>query len=90
VLHPIRENLQLKDRHNIWISFRGQVSPEAGASEAIRRAIEERLERERHWSRRDSLAGGISRIQARIAALPVRDSRSADDILGYDRDGLPS
>ncbi len=59
-------------------------------TEAIRRAIEGRLERERHRSRRDSLAAGIRRIQARIAAMPVRDSRSADDILGYDRDGLPS
>jgi antitoxin VapB len=59
-------------------------------TEAIRRAIEERLVRERHRSRRDSLADGIRRIQARIAAMPVRDPRSADDILGYDRDGLPS
>lgn len=59
-------------------------------TEAIRRAIEERLERERHGPHRQSLADGIRRIQERIAALPVLDSRSADEILGYDGNGLPS
>ena len=58
-------------------------------TEAIRRAIEERLERERHRPRRTSLADGIRRIQERVAALPVLDARSADEILGYDNDGLP-
>jgi len=32
----------------------------------------------------------IRRIIARTAALPVLDSRSADEILGYDETGLPS
>ena len=58
-------------------------------TEAIRRAIEERLEREQHRPHRQSLADGIRRIQDRVAALPVLDSRSADDILGYDSNGLP-
>ena len=56
---------------------------------AIRRAIEERLERERHATPRQSLADGIRRIQQRVAALPVLDSRSADEILGYGSDGVP-
>ncbi|MEM7537292.1 MAG: hypothetical protein AAF639_34290 [Chloroflexota bacterium] len=30
------------------------------------------------------------RIQAEIATLPVVDTRSADEILGYDENGLPS
>ncbi len=32
----------------------------------------------------------IARIQQEIAALPVLDPRSADEILGYDENGLPS
>jgi antitoxin VapB len=58
-------------------------------TEAIRRAIEERLEREGHRPHHQFLADGIRRIQERVAALPVLDSRSADEILGYDSNGLP-
>lgn len=67
------------------------LSEETGESltEAIRRAIEERLERERNRAHRQSLAHGIRRIQERVAALPVLDSRSADEIIGYDDHGLP-
>ena len=32
----------------------------------------------------------LKAIQRRVAARPVLDSRSVDDIIGYDRDGLPS
>ena len=59
-------------------------------TEAIRRAIEERLERERRRPGRQSLADGIRRIQERLAALPVLDSRAPDEIIGYDSHGLPT
>ena len=58
-------------------------------TEAIRRALEERLARETHRSRRDFEAG-IRRIQEYVARLPVIDPRSAEEILGYDEHGLPS
>ena len=32
----------------------------------------------------------VMNIVRRIEALPVRDDRSADDILGYDERGLPT
>ena len=68
-----------------------QLSETTGESitEAIRRAIEERLERERHRHHGQSVGDGIRRIQQRVAALPVLDSRAADEILGYDSNGLP-
>jgi antitoxin VapB len=60
-------------------------------TEAVVQAIRERLERER--ARRQSAAGQraarIRRIQERIARLPVRDQRPADEIIGYDEHGLP-
>ena len=68
-----------------------QLSETTGESitDTIRRAIEERLARERHRHHGHSLADGIRRIQERVAALPVLDPRSADEILGYDSNGLP-
>lgn len=32
----------------------------------------------------------ILRIAKEVAALPVLDDRSPDEILGYDEDGLPT
>lgn len=37
----------------------------------------------------DLLDAEIAEIQAFVASLPDRDSRSADEILGYDAYGLP-
>lgn len=58
-------------------------------TEAIRRALHDRLERETRRSR-GRIAAEIRRIQERLARLPVQDGRSADEILGYDEQGLPS
>jgi antitoxin VapB len=60
-------------------------------TEAVVRAIRERLDRES--ARRRSAAGQsaarIQRIQERVARLSVRDQRSAEEIMGYDDHGLP-
>lgn len=56
---------------------------------AIRRALEERLDREGKRSRR-GIGAEVRRIQERLARLPVLDPRSAEEMLGYDDDGLPS
>lgn len=55
---------------------------------AIRRALEERLERETR-SKGRRVAVDIRRIQERLASLPVLNPRSADEIIGYDEHGLP-
>ena len=56
---------------------------------AIRRAVEERLQRVPQQAGR-SLAADILEIGARCAALPDIDRRPPDELLGYDRDGLPT
>jgi antitoxin VapB len=56
---------------------------------AIRRAAEERLQRVRHNRGGRSLAAEILEIGRRCASLPDLDTRSADEILGYDENGLP-
>ena len=57
-------------------------------TEAIRRALQDRLERETQRSR-PGIAAEIHRIQERLARLPVLDQRSAEAIVGYDDQGAP-
>jgi antitoxin VapB len=56
---------------------------------AVRKAAEERLVRVRRDRAGRSLAAELLAIGARCSALPDLDSRSADEILGYDANGLP-
>jgi antitoxin VapB len=57
-------------------------------TEAIRRALQDRLERETARAGR-GVGVEVRRIQERLARLPVLDARSPDQILGYDDLGLP-
>jgi len=57
---------------------------------ATRRALEERLRRLANAGNRDVLLDELAASRRRWAKLRVLDNRSADEILGYDEDGLPS
>ncbi|PDT50857.1 MULTISPECIES: type II toxin-antitoxin system VapB family antitoxin [Sinorhizobium] len=57
---------------------------------ATRRALEERLRRLANAGNRDVLLEELAASRKRWAKLPVLDSRSADEILGYDENGLPN
>jgi antitoxin VapB len=57
---------------------------------ATRRALEERLRRLSNLTRKENFLQDVEAIQNRIRALPVLDARSADEILGYDENGLPT
>lgn len=59
-------------------------------TEAIRRALDERLTRERARRTVGGLRATVLRMQESVAALPVRDARTADELLGYDHRGLPT
>lgn len=58
-------------------------------TEAVRRALEERLERTRRVRGHRRLLDDIGEIAAHCAALPIVDDRSAEAILSYDSHGLP-
>jgi antitoxin VapB len=58
-------------------------------TETIIKSLSERLARERARSRPQRLAEALGEIGRRCAALPLRDARSADEILDYDECGLP-
>ena len=56
---------------------------------ALERAIEERLSRIAPAPQSDRRAA-MQKFFDRVSQMPVVDTRSADEILGYGPDGLPS
>jgi antitoxin VapB len=57
---------------------------------ATRRALEERLRRIGSDARKAALLEDLAASRRRWSALPVLDNRSADEIIGYDENGLPN
>jgi antitoxin VapB len=58
-------------------------------TDAVKHAVEERLMRLPQKGKR-SLAEELMEIGRHCAAAPEFDPRSADEILGYDENGLPT
>jgi antitoxin VapB len=56
---------------------------------AVVAALKERLARLKGQRRRRPLREELREIGQRCAALPTIDNRTADEILGYDKHGLP-
>ena len=68
-----------------------EIAAESGETitQAITLALEERLQRLRGRSTTTDLAEEILKISKRCSAIPDRDKRPADEILGYDATGVP-
>lgn len=58
-------------------------------TQAVTKALQDRLERIRRDHSGRSLAQELDQIALHCAALPILDHRTADEILGYDESGLP-
>jgi antitoxin VapB len=58
-------------------------------TETILGSLRERYDRVRAGRASQRLVEDLGAIARRTAALPKLDSRSADEILGYDEHGLP-
>lgn len=69
-----------------------EVAAESGESltQAIIHALEDRLQRIKGRRRATDLVDEIMTVSRRCQALPDQDTRSADEILEYDRDGAPA
>jgi antitoxin VapB len=55
----------------------------------IEKALEERLERVDRERGRRNLMNQLQEILHRMDQLPILDSRTPDEIIGYDEHGLP-
>ena len=60
-----------------------------GLTEAVIKALEERLRRERGTVYAVPLREQLAVIRERCSALPVLDKRRNDQIIGYDDRGVP-
>jgi len=58
-------------------------------TEAVTKALRDRLARLRREHAGSCLADELDDIGRHCAQLPVMDRRTADEILGYDDNGLP-
>lgn len=59
-------------------------------TEAVTTAIRDRLTVVRRQRGRTGLHADVEQIQEFVASLPVRDSRTPEEIIGYDEFGLPA
>lgn len=59
-------------------------------TEAVTKALKERLENLKRRRSRKRLADELDEIAKHCASLPVRDKRGDDEIIGYDEKGLPA
>lgn len=57
---------------------------------AVTKALRDRLERIRRERAGLGLADELDQIAVDCASLPIVDDRSAEEILGYDEQGLPT
>ncbi len=58
-------------------------------TQAVVKALQERLRREERKPDDDQLVEDVLEIAKHYSSLPVLDSRSDDEIIGYDERGLP-
>ncbi len=58
-------------------------------TKAVLKALRERLEREQGRMRTPCLRDELRAIRKRCASLPVLDRRSPEEIIGYDKEGVP-
>lgn len=57
---------------------------------ANRRTLEGSLKRTGSGGHKAALLEDLEAIRKRVAALPILDDRSSDEIIGYDENGIPS
>lgn len=58
-------------------------------TQAVTRALRDRLVRETGRADHATLAGDLRRIREAYVELPLLDDRTADEIIGYDEFGIP-
>ena len=68
-----------------------ELASETGESltEAVTAALRERLDSVRRARYSERAHADLADIQAAVAALADRDTRTDDEILGFDQSGLP-
>jgi len=79
--------MSIRNRKTEALARKVAAAANEGLTEAVTRALEERLAKLQARRTGEALADQILAIGRRCAALPDIDTRAADDILGYRPDG---
>ena len=82
--------LNIKDRATEQVVRELAALKKQTMTEAVRHAAEDALRRALLSVPRGRLVEELMEISKRCAALPDLDTSSADEILGYDANGLPT
>ena len=81
--------LNIKDSETDALAKRLASLTGESLTQAVKRAIQERLARVEKSRRAIRLADELDHIALHCAGLPRRDRRSAEQIIGYNERGLP-
>ena len=81
--------LNIKDSETHALAKRLASLSGESLTQAVKQAVQERLARVEKSQRAIRLADELDHIALQCAALPRRDRRSAEQIIGYDERGLP-
>jgi len=83
--------LSIKDPEADQLARKLAQSTGETITQTVITALRERLAREQHKDEAiESLVEEIMEIGRHCASLPLLDTRSADEIIGYNEHGLPS
>ncbi len=82
--------LNIKDRETDRLARELAKTTGESLTVAIQRSLKERLEKEQSRKRQTALGREIMAISRRAAKLPRLTDRTPDEIIGYDKHGLPS
>jgi antitoxin VapB len=82
--------LSIKDAETDRLARRLARLTGESLTDTVKEALRQRLEREQRRRGKHIDRAKIAEIVAGIAALPVVDDRSPDELIGYDDFGLPS
>ena len=81
--------LNIKDADTHVLAKRLASLTGESLTQAVKRAVQERLAQVEKTRRAMRLADELDHIALHCARLPRRDRRSAEQIVGYDERGLP-
>jgi antitoxin VapB len=81
--------LSIKDTETERLARQVAKETDESLTEAIRRSLKERLQRLRRKNHARLVREKLDDILRRVDALPNLDTRTEDEILGYDDQGLP-
>lgn len=81
--------LSIKDRETDTLIRQLAALTGESITEAVFQSVKERLERLKTKNSAYSLAQELDAIALRCASLPVQDSRSPEELITYDEQGLP-